>query len=65
MALFPFIRQGAHVDLDWFNAQFPKLSTWLKIFKESELFETIMKKYAVWKTGEDGILIHKCYTINE
>jgi len=57
MALFPFIRQGAYVDLNWFNAQFPKLSTWLKIFNESELFETIMKKYTVWKSGEDGILI--------
>jgi len=62
MALFPFIRQGAHVDLVWFNAQFPILSKWLKIFKESELFMTIMKKYAVWKTGENGILIQECYT---
>ena len=65
MALFPFIRQGAHVDLVWFNTEFPILSKWLKIFQGSELFRTIMKKYAVWKTGEDGILIHKCYTINE
>ena len=65
MALFPFIRQGAHVDLVWFNAQFPILSKWLIIFKESELFGIIMKKYAVWKTGEDGTLIHKCYTSNE
>jgi len=65
MALFPFIRQGAHVDLDWFNAQFPKLSTWLIIFKESELFETIMKKYTVWKSGENGILIQECYPRNE
>jgi glutathione S-transferase len=65
MALFPFIRQGAHVDLVWFNAQFPILSTWLKIFKESELFETIMKKYAVWKSGENGILIQECYPRNE
>ena len=65
MALFPFIRQGAHVDLDWFNAQFPKLSTWLKIFKESELFEAIMKKYTVWKSGENGILIQECYPRNE
>ena len=65
MALFPFIRQGAHVDLDWFNAQFPKLSTWLKIFKESEIFEAIMKKYTVWKSGENGILIQECYPRNE
>ncbi len=65
MALFPFIRQGAHVDLVWFNTEFPILSKWLTIFKKSELFETIMKKYAVWKTGEDGILIQEWYTRNE
>ena len=65
IALFPFIRQGAHLDLDWFDAQVPKLSTWLKIFKESELFETIMKKYTVWESGENGILIQECYARNE
>ena len=65
MALFPFIRQGAHVDLVWFNAQFPLLSKWLKIFKSSDLFLTIMKKYAVWKMGENGILIQNSYTRNE
>ena len=65
MALFPFIRQGALVDLVWFNALFPILSKWLKIFNESELFMTIMKKYAVWKTGENGILIQNIYTRNE
>jgi len=65
MALFPFIRQGAHVDLVWFNAQFPILSKWLIIFKNSDLFMTIMKKYALWETGENGTLIHKCYTSNE
>jgi glutathione S-transferase len=65
MALFPFIRQGAHVDLVWFNAQFPILSKWLIIFKNSDLFLTIMKKYAVWKMGENGILIQNSYTRNE
>ena len=65
MALFPFIRQGAHVDLVWFNAQFPILSKWLKIFNESELFMTIMKKYALWEPGENGILIQKFYIRNE
>ena len=65
MALFPFIRQGVHVDLAWFNAQFPILSKWLKIFNESELFMSIMKKYTLWETGENGIIIQKFYTRNE
>ena len=65
LALFPFIRQGARVDLAWFNAQFPILSKWLKIFNESELFMSIMKKYTLWETGGNGIIIQKFYTRNE
>ena len=65
MALFPFIRQGAHVDLAWFQGEFLNLSNWLNSFKDSELFLSIMKKYDVWKTGEDGILIQEGYTRNE
>ena len=41
MALFPFIRQGAHVDLDWFNAQFPKLSTFPISEKGKKAFSSV------------------------
>jgi glutathione S-transferase len=57
MALFPFVRQGAHVDLAWFQGEFLNLSNWLNSFKDSELFLSIMKKYNVWNSGETGILI--------
>lgn len=45
IALFPFVRQFAHVDRDWF-AQTPyvRLQVWLQRFLESELFTGIMKK---------------------
>ncbi|MDD0968537.1 MULTISPECIES: glutathione S-transferase [Pseudomonas] len=45
IALFPFVRQFAHVDRDWF-AQTPyvRLQAWLQRFLESELFTGIMKK---------------------
>ena len=45
MAIFPFIRQFANVDIAWFNeAPYPELNAWLKNLIESELFSNIMKK---------------------
>ena len=49
MAIAPFVRQFAHVDLDWFTAQpWPNLSQWLSDFKASERFVSIMVKHPVW-----------------
>ena len=57
MALFPFIRQCAHVDLNWFISQFKYLAEWLEAFKESNLFGSIMTKYDVWEDGNKGVLV--------
>lgn len=57
MALFPFVRQCAHVDLEWFNHQFSHLSLWLEEFKTLEIFGSIMKKYDVWESGTDGVMV--------
>jgi|TARA_B110000438_G_scaffold73139_1_gene73249 glutathione S-transferase len=57
MALFPFVRQCAHVDFEWFNHQFSHLSLWLEEFKTSEIFGSIMKKYDVWESGTDGVMV--------
>jgi len=57
IALFPFIRQGAHIDLIWFNVQFPKLTKWMNKFISMGLFISIMVKYDVWISDETGILI--------
>ena len=57
IALMPFIRQCAHVDLKWFNSSFPKLAAWLDRLKESELFITVMAKYEIWNEGESGTLV--------
>ncbi|KAF3978285.1 MAG: glutathione S-transferase [Methylococcales symbiont of Iophon sp. n. MRB-2018] len=49
MAIFPFIRQFAHVDLDWFkSSQYTKLNQWLFNQLESPLFVAIMNKYPAW-----------------
>jgi glutathione S-transferase len=45
MAIFPFIRQFANVDNDWFyQSQYTHLIKWLDIFLESTLFNAIMQK---------------------
>ncbi|WP_163131104.1 glutathione S-transferase [Agarivorans sp. Alg241-V36] len=49
MALLPFIRQFASVDLQWFEqAPYPHLQAWLKQFIDSALFRSIMQKHPSW-----------------
>tara|TARA_Y100001970_G_C14243581_1_gene866456 strand:- start:471 stop:1106 length:636 start_codon:yes stop_codon:yes gene_type:complete len=57
IALMPFVRQAAHVDLDWFKKNFLSLSQWLEKFKVSPLFTSIMKKYEIWEENNQGVLI--------
>lgn len=45
MAIFPFIRQFAHVDKEWFYASpYSFLIKWLDEFLQSDLFATVMQK---------------------
>lgn len=56
IAIFPFIRQFAHVDLDWFKAtKWTKLQHWLTQLKSSELFTSIMTKYPAWQEGDKAV----------
>ena len=56
IAIFPFIRQYAHVDREWFYATAPDhCSQWLSRHLESPRYTAIMKKYKQWKTGEIGL----------
>jgi len=51
-AIFPFIRQFANVDTQWFEASnYRNLKRWLKMILELELFDVIMKKYQPWKSS--------------
>ncbi|UYO94323.1 glutathione S-transferase [Pollutimonas sp. M17] len=53
MAIAPFVRQFAHVEADWFQAQpWPRLRRWLSDWKESELFQAVMARYPPWKDGD-------------
>lgn len=52
IALFPFLRQFAATDQDWFDRQpFSALQVWLKTLVNSPLFEAIMVKHPLWKTN--------------
>jgi len=53
-AILPFVRQFAHVDLEWFSAQpWPNLIRWLEAFKASDRFLSIMRKYPKWAPGDN------------
>jgi glutathione S-transferase len=60
IAIFPFVRQFAHVDKQWFEqSPYPKLIQWLKEGLESELFNAIMDKYKPWQAGHEKIYFPK------
>ncbi|OCH04683.1 glutathione S-transferase [Aliivibrio fischeri] len=49
LAILPFIRQFAFVDIHWFRqSKYKNLQHWLFEFIESELFNSIMNKYPAW-----------------
>ncbi len=53
LAILPFVRQFAHVNFDWFEAQnWQNLKHWLADFKASERFKAIMQKLPPWKADE-------------
>lgn len=52
LAIFPFVRQFAHINCAWFDAQpWPHVSLWLDRFLDSADFHTAMTKTPVWEDG--------------
>lgn len=59
VAIFPFIRQFAHVDWQWFaNSQYQDLRLWLETFQQSNAFLAVMQKHPPWQRGDDIILFN-------
>jgi glutathione S-transferase len=57
MAIVPFVRQFAHTDVAWFDAQaWPALRSWLTEWQASDLFARIMHKYPAWQEGDTPVL---------
>lgn len=51
IAIFPFVRQFAATDLDWFTAlPIPNLHSWLDSMLAMPFFEQIMEKHPIWQS---------------
>lgn len=56
IAIFPFVRQFAMVDLDWFQASsYESLKKWVATIEQSELFQACMKKYDQWQEDQEPV----------
>lgn len=56
LAIFPFVRQFAHVNKTWFEqSDYVKLRDWLNAWLESPLFISVMAKYTQWQEGSDVV----------
>ena len=54
LAILPFIRQFAHIDRTWFDAQnWTNLRAYLDRFLVSDLFARVMDKRKPWAVGDD------------
>jgi glutathione S-transferase len=55
MAIFPFIRQFAFVDKEWFDqSKYTNLKVWLEQILASDLFSDVMIKYQRWQSNTEG-----------
>jgi len=54
IAIFPFIRQFAFVDKDWFDqSPYPELQRWLSEMLGLDLFTRVMNKNKFWELNSD------------
>ena len=58
IGLFPFIRQCANVDYNWFQNEFTNLNIWLQKILSSKLFLSTMKKYEAWNQADRGLIVN-------
>lgn len=57
VAVFPFIRQFAHVDIHWFDqAAYPGLRRWLYQWMDSALFQSVMQKNPPWQKHDRPLI---------
>jgi glutathione S-transferase len=60
IAIFPFVRQFAATDQNWFDGQpVPDLQRWLRDMLAMPLFGAIMHRYPQWQAGDAPILFHQ------
>ncbi len=53
IAIFPFVRQFARVDMEWFEStSYSGIRRWLADLENGPLFTSIMRKHAAWNSGD-------------
>jgi len=58
IAIFPFVRQFARIDMTWFEHNgYPHLKSWLALWQESGLFAKAMPKLPAWQAGNAPIFL--------
>ena len=56
VAIFPFVRQFANIDINWFNKfEWKKLKDWLDFFVGSKMFIKSQKKFDQWTLAADPV----------
>jgi glutathione S-transferase len=61
-AIFPFIRQFANSDKDWFDrSPYHKLKEWLGDQLNADAFKYVMKKREIWTKGTRGLTFPEHY----
>ncbi len=64
IAIFPFIRQFAATDREWFDAQnLPHVHRWLADLCGSALFDSVMTRYPQWHAGDADIVFPRYNTV--
>lgn len=57
--IFPFVRQFAEVDAEWFSqSPYPALRNWLSGIVSSPRFAAIMQKHPPWQAGDTPTIMH-------
>lgn len=57
LAIYPFVRQFAHVDKTWFEqSQYQHVQRWLAQHLHSAAFTAIMQKYPTWLASQQSFL---------
>lgn len=55
-AIFPFVRQFAHVDMNAFlKSDFPSVIAWEQTLEKSDRFQACMKKYPAWEADAEPV----------
>lgn len=66
LAIFPFIRQFAHVNKTWFDqSNYMHLHKWLTNFLSSPMFVSVMHKFSQWKNGSECVVFPVSETSNK